>query len=143
MSEAAARETFKKHIRETDPDAHVQRFEDRFHSGIADMNVCFPAIGEWWVEAKHMKGLPKLKNTPIRVTLRREQVLWLNARKRAGGRCMVLVRIGLESWAAFDGYFDELEAGVSAEKFFALARWHGNKLNVSEIFELPQRSLDL
>ncbi len=138
MSEAASRDTFKKHVKIVCPGAHLQRFEDRFHSGIPDMNVCFPTTGEWWVEAKHMAGMPKLKNTPVRVTLRKEQVLWLNARKKAGGRCLVVVRIGLDGWAVFDKHFEEIERGVSIEEFKRLAKWQGARLDITAIFDLSQ-----
>jgi hypothetical protein len=134
MSEQAARETFKKYLKEAYPGCHNQRFEDRFHAGIPDSNVCLPGGVEWWVEAKYIKALPKWERTPVRVEIRREQVLWLNNRKKAGGKVLVLVRIGLTGWAVFDGHFDELEEGIPVEAFFQLAKWHGERLDLPMIF---------
>ena len=134
MSEAAARDTFKKRLHEVMPESHCQRFEDRFHAGIPDMNVCLPEGVEWWVEAKHMKQLPVMKNTPVRVEIRKEQVLWLNNRKKVGGKCLVLVRIGLKEWVVFDDHFRQLEEGIVTERFFQLAKWRGDKLDIPAIF---------
>lgn len=134
MSEQSARDTFNKYFKEAYPEGHRQRFEDRFHAGIPDTNVCLPGGDEWWIEAKHIKSLPKWARTPVRVEIRREQVLWLNNRKRAGGQVLVLVRIGLEEWVVFDDHFDELEEGIPAETFFQLAKWRGSRLDLEAIF---------
>lgn len=141
MSEQAARDTFKKSIQQQLPGTHWQRFEDRFHAGIPDINVCLPGGYEFWVEAKHLERLPKWKNTPVRVEIRREQVMWLMSRKKAGGRVMVLVRIGLEAWAAFDDHFERLEEGLPVEAFFQLAKWRGDHLDVRAIFDANSQSL--
>lgn len=141
MSEQASRETFKNHVKRDIPGAHLQRLEDRFHSGIPDINICIPGNGEWWVEAKYIKALPKWTNSPVRVPIRKEQVLWLRNRKRAGGQVLILVRIGVESWAVFDDHFERLEEGIPVESFFQLAKWHGAHLDVKLIFDAVTHSL--
>lgn len=127
MSEAASRETFQKHVKKAFANVHFQRFEDRFHSGIPDINFCVDGV-EWWVEAKHLDALPVRASTPVRIDLRMDQVLWLKHRKKAGGLSLVLVRVGREQWVAFTEHFDRLEEGIPTETFFQLSYWHGTDL---------------
>lgn len=134
MSEQASRDTFRKQVAKQLPEAHWQRFEDKFQAGIPDINICYQGV-ETWVEAKHIKALPKWPHTPIKVEIRKEQVIWLNNRKRAGGRVLVLVRIGREEWVAFNDHFKKLEEGIPMETFFQLATYRSKELDVKRVLE--------
>lgn len=138
MSEASSRNTFRKHVLRELPGVHVQRLEDKFTAGLPDFNLCIPDHGEWWVEAKFLAELPVRNTTPVRVEFRPGQVPWLNERVKAGGRCLVLVRIGLTGWVVFDQYFKIVQDGVPVDTFYRLAKWRGSTLDIAAIFDLPR-----
>jgi hypothetical protein len=61
---------------------HIQRFEDRFHPGIPDMNVCFDGQ-EIWIECKVYPN----KLSPA-------QRIWHGKRIKSGGTCCTMTLKG-------------------------------------------------
>lgn len=127
MSEQSARITFRTNLKKQLPSVHVQRFEDKYHAGIPDLNLCYEGC-EIWVEAKYIPSLPATADQIIKVGLRIEQTLWLNNRKRVKGNCLVLVRVGYDHWFAFNNQFKLLQNGVSVSDFYRHACYRNAKL---------------
>lgn len=135
MSEATARTHFSEKLKKWNPRCDVQRIEDKFSAGIPDMNAHVPGYGDWWIEAKALKEYPKRLVSFVQIGLRREQVIWLERRKRAGGQVLVLVRIG-KIWAVFDNFFKTLEEGCTQIEFEDMAKWLGKDLDFPAIFHI-------
>lgn len=133
MSEASARSSFIEKLKKWNPNCDVQRIEDKFSAGIPDINTHVPGYGDWWIEAKALKEYPKRLVSFVQIGLRREQVIWLERRKRAGGQVLVLVRVG-RIWAVFDNFFKTLEEGCTQIEFEDMAKWLGKDLDFSAIF---------
>lgn len=70
---------------------HYQRFEDKFSSGIPDLNIHIPGKGDVWIENKYAEVDGAAR---ICIGLRREQYIWLRAAARAGRKCFLLARVG-------------------------------------------------
>lgn len=143
-SEAGALRTLRKNTLTMYPGAQWQRLEDSLAVGLADVTVAIPKFpplaslsfddahpkqipikryvqGELWIEAKEVDALPKRASTPLRVGLRREQVIWLRAAQAAGRKVCVMVR-GPWGWAWFTDHFEELCDGIPWSIF--CTRWH-------------------
>jgi len=89
-----------------------QRIEDGCSLGIPDINFCYEGM-DTWIEAKCLQEWPKREKTGVRVTLRPEQVLWLEDRVNAGGRAFVCVQVARDVML-FPGDF---AAGLKAGAF--------------------------
>lgn len=109
--------------------AHVQRIEDRYSTGVPDINLC--AYGkEHWVECKYLKAWPKRAGTKVKIKFRPGQVNWLRSRGKAGGNAWVLLQVGdgrnaerlLFSWKVADQLED---AVLNTEDTRALALVEG------------------
>jgi len=71
---------FRKNL----PEVHFQRVESGLTGlGIPDLNYCYRGI-EGWIENKRTAGW--------KVTMRPEQIGWIERRTRAGGRVFIAVR---------------------------------------------------
>lgn len=129
MSEVSMRSTMKDHYKRRYPGGHWQRIEDGLQAGIPDINFIVPgACREVWVEAKQLdeNKIPKRDTTTIKLGLKVEQRLWLEQRQRAGGRVLVVAKIGRE-WFVFNDSFRELQDGMTLMdmRFRAAHFWTG------------------
>lgn len=107
-SEDSAWATLRTHFSERL--CHIQRFEDKLSSGIPDSNICYEGH-EFWFEGKFLRAYPMRANTRVQVGLKHDQRNWLNARKRAGGTCIVWVREP-RGWRYCHQDFDALHDGI-------------------------------
>jgi len=71
---------------------HATRHEDALAAGIPDVSFGLDGV-QGWIELKVVAKWPSRGALRVR-HLTREQVLWLRARARAGGRTFLLLRIG-------------------------------------------------
>jgi hypothetical protein len=107
----------------------AQRHEDKMSLGIADVSYGLKGC-DGWIELKVVETWPKREDTPIRVNLSQEQVIWLRQRGRAGaGRVWIFVRFGPPSdrlHLLFPWHVaDVLKEGCDRDQLlhFAVARW--------------------
>ena len=118
MSESNATKTLKKALR-VYPKIHFQRFEDKLTPGIPDLNFCY--LGkEFWLEGKHLKTLPARGSSRVRFGQKGEprlahQCHWLNARKDAGGRAFLWLRIDDAGWFVLNDGFRVLIDGLTKD----------------------------
>lgn len=125
MKESSAWATLRSHLKRKG--LHVQRIEDAISSGVPDTNLCYKGV-ETWLEGKIIRRLPKRETTPAYITLSKEQAGWLTARRLAGGRCYVWVRVANIGWLLIDDEFYEAKAGLpwaellQKHSFFKTAR---------------------
>ncbi len=120
MTEASAWTTLKSNLHQgLEGNVHIQRFEDKLTGGIPDTNVCWNGL-DFWMEGKFLKVLPKRSATLIKVDLRANQTLWLETRKRAGGKVFVWVRVADYGWMLFSDRFRDLKEGIPLEEFLKL-----------------------
>lgn len=112
-SEDSAWATLRAHFAERL--CHIQRFEDKLSFGIPDSNICYEGH-DFWFEGKFLREYPKRGNTRVQVGLREDQRNWLNARKRAGGTCVVWVREP-RGWRFVTDDFDALHDGIPLNRW--------------------------
>lgn len=77
-------------VKMIEADFHVQRVEDRYSTGIADINACRHGI-EFWIETKIVKR-PN-KEGYIHTGLRPTQKIWIKLRQKAGGKVFVVFKV--------------------------------------------------
>jgi hypothetical protein len=109
--ENAALSSLRKKVLEYWPLAHWQRIENHYTPGVADVNVCLPGGREWWIEGKFLDHWPKKEDSPVDLNFRREQAMWLNARRRAGGNAILALKVGTKEWLFFNSKFLEISSG--------------------------------
>lgn len=133
MSEIARREKIRDSIKQHWPDAHWARIEDKLTAGIPDINVKIPGFEQdFWIEAKELDFLPARDSTPIKIGLKREQFMWLRARKRSGGNVRVVAYVE-RVWMVFEDDFEELFNGVSLERLLELCSYRNGVMNIERI----------
>ena len=81
----------------------AQRLEDRSFSGIPDVNIHIPDVGDIWVELKYHARCPVRS---VHLGLSKQQAAWLISNQRAGRRCLLLCRIEKKwyGWKTEEGY---------------------------------------
>lgn len=94
------------------PFADLVRVENAVEAGTPDVNYCLHGgKGEGWIELKDADAWPARADTLLRLdhvtTVQRE---WWLRRRRAGGRCFVLLRVGYD-YLLFDGVAAALALG--------------------------------
>lgn len=96
------------------PFAHLERVENKVNVGTPDVNYCLNgAKGEGWLELKDVDHWPARAGTILRIAHVTEvQREWWRARRRSGGACYVLLRVG-RSYLCFDGEVAARYLGVS------------------------------
>lgn len=80
--------TLVRHMREGG--WHVQRIEDKYSTGIPDINACKNGQ-EIWLEAKVFRW-PKRKTSCTRIGIRDGQQTWARLRCKAGGECFLIAK---------------------------------------------------
>jgi len=71
---------------------HAQRHEDKYSSGIPDIEFCKNG-GVVWLEAKVIRIMPVRSTTKIRFDWRDDQRLWAEDRIAAGGRAYGILQV--------------------------------------------------
>lgn len=98
------------------------RIESHMSEGVPDVNY-----SQGWIELKYAKAWPKRPDTPLRIDhFTKEQRAWHLARRAAGGRTYVLVKVGKDEWMLFDGRAAALDLGfIPRERLYTIAkaRW--------------------
>ena len=98
MSEAALWRVFRQHI---GPYGHVVRHENRVEAGTPDVSYTIQGVSGW-IELKQLDEPPKRPTTSISIThLTKEQILWAQKERKAGGRMWMLLKVG-QSFALCD-----------------------------------------
>lgn len=112
-------DAFRPLVVELDP----QRIESpTTGGGIPDVS-----LANCWVELKYMPKWPARATTPLRIDhFTVDQRNWHRARRRAGGRSYVLLKVGKNDWLLFDGAVAAMHLGFCTQIMLAtytLARW--------------------
>lgn len=85
---------------------HVQSHEDKYSTGIPDMDYCFNGCAGW-VELKIIQAWPAKPTGNLHTALKHmtnEQINWLKKRRNAGGRAFVLLKVmSTKEYLLFDG----------------------------------------
>lgn len=100
--------------------AHVQRIEDAVSAGIPDVNFCVHGR-EGWVEVKWRSHWPRRPDTPVRTTLSAIQTMWIEDRRRAGGRAWVLLQVERDVFLVDGNEAGELRNGLTRDQLRAVA----------------------
>ena len=121
MSEKSATKTLIRAFKKIAPACHIQRIEDKYSSGVPDLNICIFG-DEIWLEGKFRKALPVKDTTRIKFGAKDEKRLhsqrnWLEARDRAGGYPVLWCYIQGAGWMYWTDNFSVLTEGVSKEVF--------------------------
>jgi len=98
----------------------MYRVENRVAKGMPDVHYLKDG-NSGWVELKYLKQWPK---TRMSVGLRQNQYIWHKQYRAENGKCWVLIRIGRDFTALFDGMLSqELFKRPSRKDFVEMASW--------------------
>ena len=94
MTEVAARATLRDHLSSF---GKLQRFENLTGAGVLDTyyRLTHPrtgAHGAGWIESKYLDEWPARTSTPVRLLLRKEQIIWAEEWSTAGERVVLYLR---------------------------------------------------
>ncbi len=96
--------------------------------GIPDVN-----LAQCWVELKYLPDWPKRATTLVRHQhWTTDQINWHRARRLAGGRSYLLLKVGKNDWLLFDGL-------MAAEHFGHLCRADLHRITIARWTRTPTR----
>ena len=125
--------TFKKHLVNTvlRGRADIQSIEDKFTSGIPDLNLCADGQ-EVWVELKIIDEWPVRPTTTLGSKLdhlTKEQIVWMRKRKKYGGHVFLFLKVAAtREYFLFYGEDAQKVKECTAATAYALAPayWNGH-----------------
>lgn len=117
---------------------HFQSIEDKYTSGIPDVNLCIKGT-DVWLELKQIGKFPVRSNTPLKTSLNHltnDQMNWILKRVKHGGKAFVLLRIQQpRQWFLIAGKDARELKEWTQEDLISNCSAHWDSLNVDELIE--------
>ncbi len=99
----------------------MYRVENKVMKGMPDVHYV-KSGHSGWVELKYLKQWPKSR---VNIGIKTTQCIWHKEYREEQGKCWVLVRIGRDFTALFDGNYSEaLFKRPSRKDFISMALWY-------------------
>ena len=117
---------------------HFQSIEDRFSTGIPDLNLCIAGV-DVWIELKQIGKFPERFDTTLKTSLAHltnDQMNWLLKRIKHGGKAFILLRVQMPcQWFLIAGKdAHELKGWTQEQLEFSCLNYWGS-LDVDELIE--------
>lgn len=117
---------------------HWQSIEDRFSTGIPDLNLCIEGA-DVWIELKQIGRFPERFDTTLKTSLAHltnDQMNWLYKRCKHGGKAFILLRVQTpRRWYLIAGKDARELKGWTQEQLEFNCSEYWYSLNVDELIE--------